>query len=94
MNPIIEKKFQTIESKIHSLQRLFDDSQTELETQHGEKEDLLQEKWRNRRKLTTLERISNEYDSLEKENFELIEERKQLMEKLHAVEVDVLKQKS
>jgi small-conductance mechanosensitive channel len=85
MNPIIKKKIQTIESKIHSLEQLFADNQADLETQHEEKEDLLQEKWQNRRKLTTLERISTEYDSLEKENVDLLEERKKLRDYLTTI---------
>jgi small-conductance mechanosensitive channel len=85
MNPIVKKKIETIETKIHSLQQLFDNNQADLEIQHEEKEDLLQEKWQIRRKLTTLERISKEYDSLEKENVDLIEERKKLKEYLSKI---------
>lgn len=82
MDPMVQAKIEQIEAQLAGLRETLEKNRTELAKQHGEKEELLQEQWRNRKKMTTLDRVSKEYDALEAENKKYAKERKELRERL------------
>lgn len=82
MDPMVQAKIEQIEAQLTGLRETLEKNRTELAKQHGEKEELLQEKWRDRKKMTTLNRMSKEYDELESENRKYAVERKELRERL------------
>ena len=82
MNPILQKQFEHLESQIQELREVLENNQLELKKQHGEKADLLQEKWKNRKELTTLNRIADDFDDVDEENERYREERKEIREDL------------
>lgn len=85
MNPILKKQFDSVRNKLDSIKDVLENNQVELKKQHAEKEDLLQEKWRNRKHLTTLERIEEDYDSVEEENNRYREERSEIRNSLNQI---------
>ena len=85
MNPILQKQFETLERQVQQLRDVLEKNAEELQKQHGEKEDLLQEKWRQRKELTTLNRIATDYDDVEGENEQYREERKEIREDLSKI---------
>jgi cell shape-determining protein MreC len=85
MNPILDTQFDTVRNQLKELKTVLVKNQEEVQKQHKQKEDLLQEKWRNRKHLTTLERIEDEYDSVEDENTRYREERAVIRESLNTI---------
>ncbi len=85
MDPMVQAKIEQIEAQLAGLRETLEKNRTELAKQHGEKEELLQEQWRNRKKMTTLDRVSKEYDVLEAENRKYAKERKELRERLQGL---------
>ena len=85
MNPILKKQFDSVKSQIDALHSVLEENQEELSKQHAEKEELLQEKWRIRKRLTTLERIESEYDVVQGESKKYREERGHIRESLNAI---------
>jgi DNA repair exonuclease SbcCD ATPase subunit len=85
MNPLLKNQFDSVRKQLDSLKTVLQENQDELQKQHTEKEDLLQEKWRNRKHLTTLERIEGDYDSVEAENDRYRQERTEIREDLNQI---------
>ena len=82
MNPILQKQFETVKNQLASLQSILEDNAEEVAKQHSEKEELLQEKWRQRKRVTTLERIEDDYDAVEDENNKYRAERLEIRDSL------------
>lgn len=82
MNPILQKQFDTLESQIQELRNVLERNTDELQKQHGEKSDLLQEQWRQRKQLTTLNRIADDFDDVDEENQRYRDERKEIRDDL------------
>lgn len=82
MNPLLQKQFETLEGQVELLREVLMKNAEELQLQHGEKSDLLQEQWRQRKELTTLKRIEKDYDIVEDENNRYRDERKEIHEDL------------
>ena len=85
MNPILQKQFENLEHQVQQLRDVLAKNSEELQKQHGEKEDLLQEKWRQRKELTTLNRIASDFDAVDGENEQNREERKEIREDLSKI---------
>ena len=85
MNPILQKQFDTVKKQLKSLEDVLEKNQVEVQQQHDEKSELLQEKWRNRKHLTTLERIEEDYDSVEAQNSKYREERSEIRDNLNSI---------
>lgn len=85
MNPLLKSQFDKIQEQVLELRKVLENNETELKQQHGEKEDLLQEKWRDRKELTTLNRIATDFDSVEEENERYREERKEIRDDLSKI---------
>ena len=85
MNPILQKQFDTLDNQIHELREVLERNTSELQKQHGEKSDLLQEQWRQRKQLTTLNRIADDFDDVDEENQRYREERKEIREDLSKI---------
>ena len=82
MNPLIQSQLEHIRDQIDQLSAVLAANDTELRKQHGEKADLLQEQWTQRKEVTTLNRIAQEYDELEAENEGFRAERTSIREHL------------
>lgn len=82
MNPLLKKKFEHLQRQISELEGVLQANQADVKQQHTEKEDLLQEKWRERKRLTTLNRIAEDYDALDDRNRRYEQERTQIKERL------------
>jgi cell division septum initiation protein DivIVA len=82
MDPMVQRKIEQIDQQLAGLRETLEKSRAELALQHQEKEEMLQEQWRNRKKMTALDRVSKEYDALQAENRRYAKERKQLREQL------------
>jgi chromosome segregation ATPase len=78
MDPMVQSKIAQIDQQIAGLRETLEKSRAELAKQHAEKEEMLQDQWRGRKKLTALERVSREYDELQEENQRYAAERKKL----------------
>lgn len=85
MNPILKNQFDSVRKQLYSLKTVLQENQDELTAQHTEKEELLQEKWRNRKHLTTLERIEGDYDEVEAENERYRKERTEIRDDLNQI---------
>ena len=85
MHPLLANKIQQVESQLADLRETLETNREELAKQHGEKEDLLQEQWRQRKRMTTLDRLSRDYDGLEAENKRFQTERKRLRDGLQTI---------
>jgi hypothetical protein len=85
MNPILKKQFDTLDNQIHELRELLERNTSELKKQHGEKSDLLQEQWRQRKQLTTLNHIADDFDDVDEENQRYREERKEIRKDLSKI---------
>ncbi len=85
MNPLLEKKLEQIRGDLGSLREVLEDNRADVVLQHTEKEDMLQDQWRQRKRLTTLNRIAEDYDRLDEQNQTYARERKALRERLRQV---------
>ena len=82
MNPLVQTRLEHIHDQISQLRAVLAANDGELRKQHGEKADLLQEQWNQRKEVTTLNRIAQEYDDMEAENEQLHAERSTIREHL------------
>ena len=82
MNPLLKKKFEHIQGQMAELEGVLEENLEDVKQQHLEKEDLLQEKWRERKRVTTLDRIAKDYDTLDDQNKAYDQERKEIKERL------------
>ena len=85
MNPLLKKKLEQVQKQVGELQGVLEESREDVIQQHKEKEDLLQEKWSERKRVTTLDRIAKDYDALDEQNRAYERERKQIKERLGRV---------
>lgn len=85
MHPLLEAKIQQLDRQLDALHETLKVRREELAKQHKEKEDLLQEQWRQRKRMATLDRLSKDYDALEAENKRFQSERKRLRDGLRAI---------
>ncbi len=85
MHPLLEKKIEQIDGQLAGLRETLEANRDELAKQHEEKEDLLQEQWRHRKRMTTLDRLAKDYDALEAENKRFRAERKRMRDGLAAI---------
>jgi len=82
MDPMVQSKIEQIDQQLAGLRETLEKNRAELALQHQEKEEMLQEQWRGRKKLTALERVSKEYDALQDDNRKYAAERKQLRDRI------------
>ena len=82
MNPLLKAQFDAIVEQLDTLESVLENNRQEVNKQHEEKEELLQEKWRQRKHVTTLDRIAKEYDEVEAENSQYREERTEIRKQL------------
>ncbi len=85
MNPLLKKKLEHIQRQVDDLQGVLEENREDVTQQHKEKEDLLQEKWSERKRMTTLDRIAKDYDVLDEQNRAYEGERKEIKERLRRV---------
>lgn len=85
MNPMVNTRLKTIRGLLGELRGVLESNAKEVKKQHGEKEDLLQAKWRERKELTTLRHVSDDYDELHEENERLQTEKAKLGQHLKAI---------
>ncbi len=85
MNPLLKKKLEHIQRQVDELQGVLQVNHEDVLRQHQEKEDLLQERWSERKRVTTLDRIAKDYDVLEEQNSVYAQERKEIKERLTRV---------
>ncbi len=79
---MVQSRIAQIDQQLAGLCETLEKNRAELALQHQEKEEMLQEQWRGRKKLTALERVSKEYDEMLDENRKYAAERKQLRARL------------
>lgn len=82
MNPLLEKKFERVRAQLEQLREVLEANREDTQRQHEEKEDLLQEQWRQRKRSTTLSRIAEDYDALETENEAFRDDQEQIKERM------------
>ena len=75
MNPMVKKQFDLIEDQIEKVRERLQEIEAGADRQQDEKDDLRRQDWAHRKKLTTLDRIAQDYDRLADENTALREER-------------------
>ena len=85
MNPLLKKKFEHIQGQVDELKGVLQAMREDVLQQHQEKEDLLQEKWSERKRVTTLDRIAKDYEVLQEQNNVYAQERKEIKERLARV---------
>jgi chromosome segregation ATPase len=85
MHPLLAKKIEQLDAQITELRGTLEANRDELAKQHKEKEDLLQKQWRERKHVTTLERVSKDFDALEAENKRYHAQRKRLRDGLRDI---------
>jgi hypothetical protein len=85
MHPLLEAKIEQLDRQLDALHETFKASREELAKQHKEKEELLQEQWRQRKHMATLDRLAKDYDALEAENKRFQSERKRIRDGLRAI---------
>ncbi|MDK1021648.1 MAG: hypothetical protein QGD90_08455 [Candidatus Hydrogenedentes bacterium] len=85
MNPLLKKKLEHIQEQVGALQGVLQVNREDVLLQHQEKEDLLQEKWSDRKRVTTLDRIAKDYKVLQEQNTVYAQERKEIKERLARV---------
>ena len=85
MNPLLKKKLEQVQKQVGELQGVLEESREDVIQQHKEKEDLLQAKWGDLKRVTTLDRIAKDYDALDEQNRAYERERKQIKERLGRV---------
>lgn len=85
MNPLLKKKLEHIQGQVDELQGVLEAKHEDVLQQHQEKEDLLQERWSERKRVTTLARIAKDYDVLQGQNEAYAKERKEIKERLARV---------
>lgn len=78
MNPLIKKRVEQLNASVEALAETLERNRAEVLKQHEEKEELLQEQWRQRKRMTALDHVAQEYDALEAENRRYAEERKEM----------------
>ena len=82
MNPLLKKKLGQVQKQVGELQGILEENRKDVIQQHKEKEDLLQAKWSERKRVTTLDRIAKDYDALHEQNRAYERERKEIKERL------------
>ena len=82
MNPLLKKQFESLETQIGKLREVLEKNAEAQQELHGEKADLMQEKWRTQKELTTLRRIAKDYDEVEGENDRYRDERDEIRQDL------------
>ena len=65
MNPLLKKKLEQVQQQVGELRGVLEENREDVIQQHREKEDLLQAKWSERKRVTTLDRIAKDYDALD-----------------------------
>lgn len=85
MNPLIQSRINALKNCAVDIASAFAAAARELEKQHAEKEALLQEQWRQRKTITTLNRLSVDFDALEAENEILRKQREALRASFESV---------
>jgi len=78
MNPLIKKRIDHLNAAVDRIEETLEQNRQEVLKQHEEKEELLQEQWRQRKRMTTLNHIAEEYDALEAESRRYAEERRDI----------------
>lgn len=82
MNPILKAQFDAIAGQLDTLESVLSANRDDAQKQHEEKEELFKEKLRQRKHVTTLDRIAKEYDEVEAENSKYREERAEIRQQL------------
>lgn len=85
MNPLLRQKFEHVERQLAALAEVLEQNRQDVLQQHQEKEDLLQEQWRQRKRMTTLTHIATDYDELQAQNDAYARERVTLREDLESL---------
>jgi cell shape-determining protein MreC len=85
MNPMLASKYAQLQEQVAELRGILEASRDDVRQQHAEKEELLQEKWVQRKRLTTLNRIAEDYDTVEAENTRYRGERLELRASLKTI---------
>ena len=85
MNPLLKKRIEHLRGQLDELREVLEQNRAEVKQQHVEKEELLQEKWRGRKHLTTLNRIAEDYDALDDQNQAYGGERADIRERMTRV---------
>ena len=85
MNPLLKTKLGQVQQQVAELQGVLEENREDVIQQHKEKEGLLQAKWRERKRVTTLDRIAKDYDALDEQNRAYERERKEIKERLGRV---------
>ena len=68
MNRLVQKQLDGVYGLIEELRTRLQQDRTLLERAHGRKEELQQEHWRDRKEISTLNRLAEDYDELEGQN--------------------------
>ena len=90
MNPLIQKQFQDIEDSIDGIRYAFARLQKDAQHQQDQRDKLLQELWSKRKELASLNRLAEDYDSVEAKAQQYEAQKRELRERLRRV-LDSLK---
>ena len=85
MNPILEAQIKTLTEQLDALQTILEANREDVKKQHAEKEGLLQEKWEQRKEVTTLNRIADDFDAVDEENEQYRKERGEMRTHLNEI---------
>ncbi|PCJ52628.1 MAG: hypothetical protein COA73_16130 [Candidatus Hydrogenedentota bacterium] len=85
MNPMLDSKYTQLRQQLTDLKEVMQANREDVLQQHAEKENLLQEKWEQRKHLTTLKRISEDYDKVLSENNRYSNDRQELRDSLKMI---------
>lgn len=85
MNALVKNQVKRIEQELENIRALLAKYAEDNKKQHAEKEELLQEQWRQRNELVTLRRVAEDYDRVDDERQRIRDQRGEIRERLQRI---------
>ncbi|MFP6583303.1 MAG: hypothetical protein VCD00_12220 [Candidatus Hydrogenedentota bacterium] len=85
MNPILQAQLNTLTDQLDTLQSVLETNREDVNKQHEEKEAMLKKEWEQRKEVTTLNRIADDYDEVDETNKQYKQEREEIRQKLNEI---------
>ena len=85
MNPILQTQLNTLTEQLDTLESVLVANRQDVNKQHEEKEAMLQKEWEQRKEVTTLNRIADDFDEVDEQNDQYRKEREEIRKKLNEI---------
>lgn len=85
MNPILQAQLNTLTDQLDTLASVLETNRDDVNKQHEEKEAMLKKEWEQRKEVTTLNRIADDYDDVDEQNKQYKQEREEIRQKLNEI---------